>query len=42
MCNRLKVPIPAQGYWQTPTANRAKFLERANRSHHAKPESIAT
>jgi hypothetical protein len=42
MCNRLKVPIPPQGYWQTPPANRAKFLERANRSHHAKPETIAT
>jgi hypothetical protein len=40
MCNRLKVPLPPQGYWQTPPANRAKFLERANRSH-AKPEEIA-
>jgi integrase len=32
-CNRLQVPLPPQGYWQVPPARRAKFLERAYRSH---------
>jgi integrase len=32
-CNRIKVPIPPQGYWQVPPTRRAMFLERAHRSH---------
>jgi len=33
-CYRLDIPLPPQGYWTTEPANRPKFLERANRSHH--------
>jgi hypothetical protein len=41
MCNRLKVPLPPQGYWQTPPANRAQFLEPANRNHKSEPQKLA-
>jgi hypothetical protein len=34
MCRRMGVDTPPQGYWSTPPARRAGFLERANRSHH--------
>ncbi len=33
MCFRLKIPLPPQGYWNVPPAQRGKFLERACRSH---------
>jgi hypothetical protein len=39
-CEQINDLLP-QGYWQTPPANRAEFLERANHSHHAKSEAMA-
>ncbi len=33
-CRKLGIELPPQGYWSTPPDRRAKFLERANRSHH--------
>jgi hypothetical protein len=38
-CFRMKIDAPPQGYWQTPPANRAIFLERTNRSHESESEA---
>jgi integrase len=39
LCRRMEVVTPPQGFWSTPPNRRAKFLERANRSHKGEPEA---